>query len=145
MSFERAFALLLALLSLFLLYLAWGYQAPISYDPLGPRPYPLLILSLLAGGSLWLALGRREISKLGYSPALLGKLTICFLMLLAYGLTFELLGFPLATALMALVVGRLFGGSWGRSALAGLALGLGFYLLFDRLLDVPLPLGRIFN
>ena len=145
MSFERAFALLLALLSLFLLYLAWGYQAPISYDPLGPRPYPLLILGLLAGGSLWLALGRREISKLGYSPALLSKLAICFLMLLAYGLTFELLGFPLATALMALVVGRLFGGSWGRSALAGLALGLGFYLLFDRLLDVPLPLGRIFN
>ena len=145
MSFERAFALLLALLSLFLLCLAWGYQAPISYDPLGPRPYPLLILGLLAGGSLWLALGRRPPPPPSTRPGLAGKLALCFLMLLAYGLTFELLGFPLATALMALVVGRLFGGSWGRSALAGLALGLGFYLLFDRLLDVPLPLGRIFN
>ena len=61
--------------------------------------------------------------------------------LLAYALTFELLGFPLATALMAFGVGKLFGGSSKACLISGIALGALLYVLFDLLLDVPLPLG----
>ena len=48
MTMERLFSGLMALVSLFLIYLAIGYVAPIAYDPIGPRPYPILIFSLLA-------------------------------------------------------------------------------------------------
>ena len=44
----RIFSAILALAALGLLVLAWGYTAPIAYDPIGPRPYPILILSLFA-------------------------------------------------------------------------------------------------
>ena len=47
MTMERAFSGLMALFSLFLVYLAIGYVAPIAYDPIGPRPYPILIFSLI--------------------------------------------------------------------------------------------------
>ena len=43
MTMERAVSGLMALFSLFLVYLAIGYVAPIAYDPIGPRPYPILI------------------------------------------------------------------------------------------------------
>ncbi|MCF7529904.1 tripartite tricarboxylate transporter TctB family protein [Neisseria lisongii] len=141
MNLERCFSALLLAVSLFLLYLAWGYTAPISYDPLGPRPYPAMILSLLALCSLFLALRPKQSEDLGYTPSLLKKLLLCFLALLFYGILFEILGFPLATAAMVFAVGKLFGGSNTACAVTGIALGIGFYLLFDRLLDVPLPVG----
>ncbi|MEZ5740870.1 MAG: hypothetical protein R3E68_16370 [Burkholderiaceae bacterium] len=38
---------------------------------------------------------------------------------------------------------RLFGATWTQAVLTGLALGVGLFLLFDRLLDVVLPLGLL--
>ena len=38
MTMERLFSGLMALVSIFLIYLAIGYVAPIAYDPIGPRP-----------------------------------------------------------------------------------------------------------
>ena len=38
MTMERVFSGLMALVSLFLVYLATSYVAPIAYDPIGPRP-----------------------------------------------------------------------------------------------------------
>lgn len=55
MTMERLFSGLLALVSLGCIYLAMGYTAPIAYDPIGPRPYPILIFSMLAVGSLIVA------------------------------------------------------------------------------------------
>lgn len=68
MNLERCFSGLLLAAAVFLLYLAWGYTAPISYDPLGPRPYPVLILSLLAVSCLFLVIRRNsEVIDLGYT------------------------------------------------------------------------------
>lgn len=36
---------------------------------------------------------------------------------------------------------RLFGGRWLPSAILAVVLGIGLYFLFDRILDVPLPMG----
>lgn len=142
MNFERCFSALMCIAAVGLLYVAWGYTAPISYDPLGPRPYPVLILSVLAVCCLFLAVRpKSESIDFGYTVPLMKKLLVCLLAMLFYGVLFELLGFPLATALMAVVVGRLFGGKWWACAVSGVVLGVGFYLLFDRLLDVPLPVG----
>lgn len=146
MKIERLFsgALLLAVLGL--LYLAWGYTAPIAYDPLGPRPYPLLILGLLAACCLFLILRPRgEYINLGYTPAILKKVGLCTAFMMAYAVLFEVLGFPFTTALMAFAVGKLFGGRTLPCVISGVVMGGLLYVLFDYFLDVPLPLLGIFG
>jgi putative tricarboxylic transport membrane protein len=60
-----------------------------------------------------------------------------------YAGLFQLLGFTLATAMMALPVGIAFGGGWKKSLAGGIGLGLVLFLLFDTLLDVVLPTGML--
>ncbi|ENX38061.1 tripartite tricarboxylate transporter TctB family protein [Acinetobacter sp. NIPH 2100] len=144
MSAERIFAGILGFVSLGLLYLAWGYVAPIAYDPLGPRPYPVLLLVLLMVSCFYLALRPKKLAEsidLGYSPLVLKKIGLLMLFMLMYALTFEFLGFPIATALMFFAVGILFGGHPKAAAISGIVFGCLFYGLFDYILDVPLPLG----
>ena len=62
-------------------------------------------------------------------------------MLSIYAAVFELLGFIPASILFAIAMARLYEGSWKVSVIAGVALSVGLYLLFDKALDVPLPLG----
>jgi putative tricarboxylic transport membrane protein len=47
----------------------------------------------------------------------------------------------IATVLMSIPVGRIFGGSWKQSVLTGVGMGLVLFVLFDTLLDVVLPAG----
>ena len=61
----------------------------------------------------------------------------------AYAVAFQWLGFVIATTLMAVLVGRLFGGTWLKGLLGGVVMGLGFFLLFDKVLDVVLPTGLL--
>lgn len=141
---ERYFSGLLFLATLFLLYVAWGYTAPIAYDPLGPRPYPLLVLGLMAACTLFLTIRpKAEEIDLGYTPSLLKKLAICLAALLGYAVLFEILGFPVATAVMAAVIGKLFGGKTLPCVISGVVMGVLLYLLFDQAFDVPLPLGLV--
>ncbi len=60
-----------------------------------------------------------------------------------YAVLFEVLGFALATAAMAVPVGIVFGGTWKQSLAGGVGLGLALFLLFDKLLDVVLPTGLL--
>jgi len=68
---------------------------------------------------------------------------VCAAAVLVYALLFQWLGFPLATALMAVPVGTAFGGSWKQALTGGAVLGLALYLLFDKVLDVVLPAGPL--
>ena len=125
--------------------MAWAakdYVAPFSYEPVGARAFPWLLAVLLAAGGAWLIVKPEPGDKwLGQVP--LGALAAALVAVFAYALLFQTLGFPLATALMAVPVGMAFGGSWIKSLAGGIALGLVFYLLFDKLLDVVLPAGML--
>lgn len=125
--------------------MAWaaqGYAAAISYEPVGPRAFPLVLSGLLAVAGLWLVLKPAPGTK-GLTMAQVKLIGIGAFSLLVYALLFETLGFPLATAAMAVPVGMAFGGNWKQSLAGGVALGVGFYLLFDKLLDVVLPSGLL--
>jgi len=125
--------------------MAWAakdYAAPISYEPVGPRAFPLLLSALLAAGGAWLVV-RPSAHDSGLGRAHLRALGLAVAAVFAYALLFELLGFTLATALMAVPVGMAFGGSWKQSLAGGVGLGLMLYLLFDKLLDVVLPTGLL--
>ncbi|RHW20561.1 tripartite tricarboxylate transporter TctB family protein [Pseudomonas jilinensis] len=143
--YHRLFAACLLLVSACLAWIAWGYHAPFSYEPVGPRAYPLLLLGLLAAGALLIVckptLERGADEETLPAPAVLGKVGLCLLLLLAMAALFELLGFIVTSSLFALAMCRLFGGRWLHGAILAVVLGIGLYLLFDRILDVPLPLG----
>lgn len=54
--YVRLFSAIWLLLCIWLAFVAWGFQAPFAYDPVGPRAYPLLLLGLMGAGSLWLVI-----------------------------------------------------------------------------------------
>jgi len=58
-----------------------------------------------------------------------------------YATLFEPLGFIPASVLFGIAMARLYDGSWRISLITGTAVAIGLYLLFDKVLDVPLPLG----
>ncbi len=125
--------------------MAWAaqdYAAAISYEPVGPRAFPLLLAGGLGLSGLWLVV--RPTAGAEAFRSVPWKLTaLCAAAVLAYAILFQWLGFPLATVLMAVPVGMAFGGSWRQSLLSGASLGVVLYLLFDKLLDVVLPAGLL--
>jgi putative tricarboxylic transport membrane protein len=121
---------------------ARDYAAQISYEPVGPRAFPTLLAVMIGLAGAWLAVRPSAHSAAvaaGRSLALLG----CVAAIVAYAFLFQWLGFPIATAVMAVPVGIAFGGNWKQSLAGGVGLGLGLYLLFDKLLDVVLPTGLL--
>lgn len=139
--YVRLFAAVWLLVCAFLAVVAWGFQAPFSYDPVGPRAYPLLLLSLMAVAALWLLGKPSGEPSLPISWVLARKVALCVGALLTYALLFEPLGFVISTGLAGFTLGLLFNGRLLPSAISGLLMGVLLYGLFDYLLDVPLPLG----
>lgn len=138
--YDRLFGAVWLLLCAGLALIAWGFQPPFSYDPVGPRAYPLLLLGLMGAGALWMLLRPSHLEHLLNRAQSLRAL-LCVLSLLAYALLFETLGFVLSTALAAALLGRLFGGKPLPCLISGVLMGVLLYVLFDLILDVPLPLG----
>jgi putative tricarboxylic transport membrane protein len=125
--------------------MAWAaqdYAAPISYEPVGPRAFPLVLATLLAIGGAWLVL-KPTLRGGVFDVHKLKPIGLCALAIVVYAALFQILGFTLATALMAVPVGMAFGGSWWKSLAGGVGLGLVLFLLFDKLLDVVLPTGLL--
>lgn len=141
---DRLFGVFVLAISAAMAAAAWQFDPPISYEPIGPSTYPLLLALLMAVFAL------RFIVKPDAEPdwprgPLLRKVAAMFVSLIGYGLLFQPLGFVVATALLTIALGKLFGGGWRQCALAGPAMGFGLYLFFDRLLDVALPVGGIWT
>ncbi len=125
--------------------MAWAahdYAAAISYEPVGPRAFPLLLSALMAIGGIWLVI-KPTMSGGAVDFAHVRRIGLSALSVIVYCLLFQSLGFTLATALMAVPVGMAFGGNWWKSLLGGVGLGVGLFLLFDKLLDVVLPTGLL--
>ncbi|MCC4114563.1 tripartite tricarboxylate transporter TctB family protein [Aromatoleum toluclasticum] len=141
---ERIFGGVLLLVSLAGIWIGWDLRPPVSYEPVGPRAFPLLVLALL--GVCAVMLMREKTSDTVWAPPpVLRRIGALFLIVLAYALLFDKLGFIVATALMTIPIARFFGGSWKQSVAGGLGLGVGMFIFFDRLLDVALPTGLWLN
>ncbi|WP_174874814.1 tripartite tricarboxylate transporter TctB family protein [Vogesella oryzae] len=141
---DRIFAAVWLVVCLLLMVVGWGIQSEFSYEPVGPRAYPMLLLGLMLACSLAMALRPGEKADWPEKPVLI-RIVLMILALLVYALLFEPLGFALATALMSVAIGRLFEGKWLHCVVGGAGLGFGLFYFFDRLLDVPLPAGLIFG
>ncbi|MCO7575893.1 MULTISPECIES: tripartite tricarboxylate transporter TctB family protein [Pseudomonas chlororaphis group] len=147
MLVQRLFAAVLLLACAGLALMAWPYQAAFSYEPVGPRAFPLLMLGLMGLALLYMLFRPTPIKHSEDEPPLdrqtLTKITICVTLLLVFAGTFEPLGFIVASVLIGVPMARLYGGRWLPSLVIISLLSVGLYWLFDQVMDVPLPLGLL--
>lgn len=137
---ERLFILFLFIGGAIYLFLGLKIAVPFAYEPLGPRAFPVLLGScLLVLCLLSLFFHTWSRFQLKSSVAKHG-LAVFF-----YLLTFEFLGFMLATTITTYIIARLVGSSWMEGLLSGLVIAITFYGIFHFLLGVPLPIGFLFR
>ncbi|MDP5008475.1 MAG: tripartite tricarboxylate transporter TctB family protein, partial [Glaciimonas sp.] len=108
--------------------------------------YPLLLAVLMV--LCYLRLLQKPSEKTADTPswprgATLVRLLLMTTYLFAYALLFQWLGFTISTALLGIGLGRLFGGRWLYCIVGSVLMGIGLFYLFDRVLDVTLPLGDV--
>ena len=144
---QRVFASALLLVCVGLAAMAWPYQAAFSYEPVGPRAFPLLMLALMGLGLIYMIFRPSAVVHSEDDPKLdretLTKIGLCIVLLLIFAGTFEPLGFILSSILVGIPLARLYGGRWLPSSVIISLVSVGLYLLFDKAMDVPLPLGLL--
>jgi putative tricarboxylic transport membrane protein len=118
---------------------------PSSTGPFSEGVYPWLVLGALVASGLWAArasAGQSPVAEATAGPATWRPLAWIVAGLVANLLTAERLGFVVSSALLYWTTARAFDRShpW-RDAACGLAVAILAYVLFDRLLGVPLPAG----
>lgn len=147
MVVQRIFAFALLLVCIGLALMAWPYQAPFSYEPVGPRAFPLLMLGLMGLSLLYMLIRPTPIKHSEDEPPLdrptLIKIAICTALLLVFAGTFEPLGFVISSILIGIPMARLYGGRWLPSIVITTVMSILLYVLFDKVMDVPLPLGLL--
>jgi len=141
---DRIFAAIWLALCIGGLFIGWQIQSEYSYEPVGPRPFPLLLLGLMGICALLMLL-RKPDAVLWPAPAILKKLLTLSIMLVLYGWLFEQLGFALCTTLLTFGIGLLFGARWWAAVISGGVMGMALFYAFDHLLDVTLPVGSWFS
>jgi len=139
---DRTLGIAALVLAALMTWTGWDIEAPFAYEPVGPRAFPMLIALVIGLCGLRLAIkGGNPVEP--NPPGANARIAMMVLVAAAYAFLFQWLGFLIATALMTMFVGRLFGGSWLKCAVGGLVMGVFFYVLFDKVLDVVLPAGLL--
>lgn len=136
--------------SLFLLILACLYgvdglqlEIPFSYDPLGPKPVPLVLSAVLFLLSVIILIRPFQIDP---AASRIPRRTLwLFSILLFYQITWLPLGFLLSTTISCYLLCRQFHCSWMQALMGSMTVTVFCYGFFSLILHIPLPLGYIFN
>lgn len=140
---DRIFAFGLMIVALVYGLIGFRVEVPFAYDPLGPRPVPLILSAVLMAASIIILMRPR-----GYSspePVMRRRFLYLMAIMLFYHATWSFLGFLLSTTISCYMVSRLFNCTWMQGLMTALVLSVTCYGLFNFLLLIPLPLGMIFR
>lgn len=140
---DRLFSLLLLFTALLYGFAAITIKVPFAYDPLGPRPVPIVLAILLAFLAVILIVNpqKNDRSKALFNRQFLHLAAI----ILFYQVAWSLLGFLLATTISVYLLSRLFNCSWMQGLMTALLVSVCCYGLFNFILKIPLPLGALFS
>lgn len=137
---DRIAASVLLLLTLFYGFVAFQLEAPFQYDPLGPESWPRILAFVMAACCL-MVMARPDPEPNWGGSTTLRRLGVILAALVLYALSFEPLGFIVATTLFC-TGAAWYGGARPIPALlfGGLLGGVGFFVC-TRLLVLNLPSG----
>lgn len=157
---DRVMAAVTIAIALVLLVEASGYVSGFSYEPIGPRAFPIGILVLIVLVSLRIALTARPgtaaapgdtapadyafppgATALRRAGTLRASVAVA-LILLVYALIFEPVGYLIATFLAAALLALVAKARPLPAVLVGVVVSGGGYVLFAEVLYVNLPLGH---
>lgn len=137
---DRILGIALMGLAAFAAYQAWNLQVLFSYEPVGPKAFPLVLSGILALLALVLIVRPGEGGEWpdrGLWLRILGVLGVLFL----YALLFSRLGYTVTSFLAVVALARLFGASVPKAVVAGVLMAAGSYVLFTSGLGIALPAG----
>lgn len=137
---DRNLGIAAILLAIFMLWQSYGMVPAFSYEPLGPRAFPMLLGVLIGLCGIYLLI-KGQFKAAYIAPNTQLKIFILFLLFIAYGFLFQPLGFIVSTFLAILSIGYLFGGRLIPLLISGVVSSVALYFLFDRALSVVLPVG----
>ena len=115
-------------------------EAPFQYDPLGPESWPR-ILSVAAALSFAVLLAKPDSFELEISARTWSRVALVIVLLSAYAVTYQSLGFIVATALFCYLMAVFAGGLHMQALVFGVFAGVVGYVVCVRLLELNLPLG----
>jgi putative tricarboxylic transport membrane protein len=137
-SADRILGALLIVLAALVFWSAQSLVIPFAADPLGPKGFPSAVAVILAACGAMLLPGR----GLPFAwPERRAAPFLLIVVMVAYALLLETLGFILATAGLAIGVALLFGARPWLALVTGVITSVALWALFDKLLDLPLPKG----
>lgn len=135
---------LLLLITLGYAYMGYHFKVGFMADPIGPKAFPLLIAGLLFLFILYILIRPDpEPQWPGLKIWLNMALVLFSLVIYAYALV--PLGFIATTTLEVTILAVIFKGQLWKGIIASLVLSLTLYAGFVFLLDIPLPVGKIFG
>ena len=142
MTRDRVPGLLLAIAGAAVGLEATTFDVNFMTDPVGPKALPYLAaLTLVLTG---LHVAARPQRDTGWpSRQLFWKLAGATGAFLVYGVALGVLGFFLSTTLVVAALSHLYGASPRSGVPAAALLSAGLWLLFVRLLALPLPIGEL--
>lgn len=117
-------------------------KAPFQYDILGPETWPRL-LSIVASLCCLLLLWKPDTGSLDVKGRTWFRILVVLVMLSAYAVLYEDLGFVISTTIFCAAFASLLGASSLQAILFGVATGLPGYLLCAKLLELNLPAGPL--
>ena len=135
---DRLAGAVLAALAAWIWWKAGSFQIAFG-DPVGPSAFPRLVALPMGLCAIFMVMAPDAEphwprgAALMRQGAALGSLALYPILLLP-------LGFPLATTAAVAALARTLGASWAQGAIAGAAMGVGLWVVFDPVLGLPLPL-----
>jgi putative tricarboxylic transport membrane protein len=130
------------LLALAFIWGAWQIETGLMLDPLGPRTFPIIIGVVLAISSIYL-LVRPDPEPDWPARGRALEILLAVVVMIAYALLLEPLGFILASALAVFVLSWRLGGGLGTSVVVGIGVSLLIYVVFHTVLGLSLARGLL--
>jgi putative tricarboxylic transport membrane protein len=137
MTGDRIFGVVMMVLALGYILSAMGIQTSFLSDPVGPRLFPYLVAGVVMICALSMVL-RPDPDAEWPGLAMLGKLALATVVLIAYAQTIRPLGFIFPTTIAAGIISYMISPRVVPAALSGLGLGIGLYVLFKTILGLGL-------
>lgn len=140
---DRVLGIALIGLAAFIAVQAVQLEMPFSYEPVGPKAFPLGLSILLTLLSLVMILRPGDNGSWPHK-ALALRLLLVLVLLLVYAVLFRQLGFIVSSLLVVTALARLFDATWGKALITGVVMSIVGYFLFTAALGISLPSGYLF-